>query len=90
MISYRQGEKWHNLRTKLTPLITSPKMLQRFLPALHDICNDFIDLLKLKRNEQNVVHNFQDVANLMGFEGKLIYLLYVVVLFLNIKDIRDF
>lgn len=41
------------------------------MPALNEICNDFIDLLKVKRNEQNVVHDFQDVANLMGFEGKL-------------------
>lgn len=44
-------------------------MLHGFMPVLDEICNDFIDLLKVKRNKENLVQNFQDIANLMGFEG---------------------
>lgn len=69
LIVFRQGEIWHNLRTKLTPQITSPRVLQAFLPALNEICDDFIELLRTKRNASNVVENFQDVANLFGLEA---------------------
>lgn len=66
----RQGESWHNLRTKLTSQITSPRVLQAFLPALNTICDDFIDLLRAKRDPvTNIVENFQDVVNLFGLEA---------------------
>lgn len=66
----RQGEIWHNLRTKLTSQITSPRVLQAFLPALNVICDDFIGLLRAKCDpETKVVRNFQDLANLFGLEA---------------------
>lgn len=43
--------------------------MMAFMPALNGICDDFIQLLQIKRDEDDVVQNFQDVANLMGFEG---------------------
>lgn len=58
------------MRTKLTSQITSPRVLQAFLPALNTICDDFIDLLRAKRDPvTNVVENFQDVVNLFGLEA---------------------
>ena len=39
------------------------------MPSLNNICDDFVELLKMKRNNNDVVDNFQDVANLMGLEG---------------------
>lgn len=67
---YRQGEIWHNLRTKLTAQITSPRILHAFLPTLNLICDDFIELLKAKRDPNtNAVHNFQDIVNLLGLEA---------------------
>lgn len=66
----RQGETWHHLRTKLTAQITSPRVLQSFLPALNCICDDFINLLRSKRDPTtNVVENFQNIVNLFGLEA---------------------
>lgn len=66
----RQGETWHHLRTKLTSQITSPRVLHAFLPTLNTICDDFIELLKAKRDPTtNMVENFQDVVNLLGLEA---------------------
>lgn len=66
---FRQGEQWHNLRSKLTPHITSPRTVRAILPTLNAICDDFVEMLKLKRSSDCVVENFQDYANLMGLEG---------------------
>lgn len=65
----RQGEQWYNLRSKLTPHITSPRIIQATLPTLNEICDDFIAMLKWKRSSDDIVENFQDCANLMGLEG---------------------
>lgn len=44
--------------------------MQSFLPALNAICDDFIELLRAKRNPlTNTVDNFQDVVNLFGLEA---------------------
>lgn len=64
-----QGEQWHNLRSKLTPHITSPRTVRAILPTLNAICDDFVEMLKLKRSNDCVVENFQDYANLMGLEA---------------------
>lgn len=67
---FRQGEIWHNLRTKLTSQITSPRVLQTFLPSLNHICDDFIDLLRVKRDPKtNTIENFQNIVNLFGLEA---------------------
>lgn len=68
-----QGEEWYHLRSKLTGGITSRKLLWSFLPTLNVICDDFIELIRHKRDENGVVHNFQDMANLMGLESKYFY-----------------
>lgn len=58
------------MRTKLTAQITSPRVLQAFLPTLNTICDEFIELLREKRDpETNIVSNFQDVVNLLGLEA---------------------
>lgn len=68
--SFRQGETWYKLRSRLTSHITSPRILQNFLPILNVIFDDFIDLLKIKRDPSTFcVENFHDVANLMSLEA---------------------
>lgn len=58
------------MRTKLTSQITSPRVLQAFLPALNCICDDFINLLRAKRDPQtNRIENFQNTVNLFGLEA---------------------
>ncbi|XP_058821921.1 ecdysone 20-monooxygenase isoform X1 [Topomyia yanbarensis] len=63
-----QGEQWHEMRVKLTSGITSRKVLQAFIPSLNVICDDFIDLLRRRRDDNNCVKDFQDVANTVGLE----------------------
>lgn len=67
---FRQGETWHNLRSKLTTNLTKPNVLVAMLPILNIICDEFIDLLRTKRDSKtNVVENFHDIANLFGLEA---------------------
>ncbi|XP_055635576.1 ecdysone 20-monooxygenase isoform X2 [Toxorhynchites rutilus septentrionalis] len=63
-----QGVQWHELRVKLTSGITSRKVLQSFIPSLNEICQDFIELIRRKRDENNCVKDFQDIANTVGLE----------------------
>ncbi|XP_065721075.2 ecdysone 20-monooxygenase isoform X2 [Drosophila suzukii] len=65
-----QGPSWQRLRSSLTSSITSPRVLQNFLPALNAVCDDFIELLKSRRDPETlVVPSFEDLANLMGLEA---------------------
>jgi len=65
-----QGPMWQLLRSSLTSSITSPRILQNFLPALNAVCDDFIDLLRARRDPHSqVVPNFEELANLMGLEA---------------------
>lgn len=58
------------MRTKLTSQITSPRVLYAFLPTLNAICDDFVELLRVKRDPHtNVVEDFQDIVNLLGLEA---------------------
>ncbi|CAD7005251.1 unnamed protein product [Ceratitis capitata] len=67
---FRQGLTWQKLRTSLTSYITSPRILYNFLPALNVVCDDFIELLRQERDPTTLeVHNFEDIANLMGLEA---------------------
>lgn len=74
------------MRTKLTSQITSPRVLQAFLPTLNIICDDFINLLRIKCNQQTkIVENFQDLANLFGLEAVCFLMLGRRMGFLSLK-----
>lgn len=64
-----QGEKWHMLRSALTPELTSAKTVLRFLPELNQITEDFISFLRTTRGTNGVVSGFEEVANRMGMES---------------------
>lgn len=65
-----QGPTWQKLRTSLTSYITSPRILQKFLPALNLVCDDFIDILREQRDPVTFeLRKFEDIANLMGLEA---------------------
>lgn len=60
---------WHKLRTNLTNGLTSPKVLNDFMPTLNDVVDDFIALIKLKRDENGLIEDFQELINLFGLEA---------------------
>ncbi|CAH0384016.1 unnamed protein product [Bemisia tabaci] len=64
-----QGQTWHDLRTKLTPALTSSKTMTQFLPELNQVADDFNTLITNSRDENGVVHNFEEYANRMGLES---------------------
>lgn len=65
-----QGPQWAHLRTNLSPkTIESRKVLADFCPDLNQICDDFINLLKERRDEDNSIESFEDIVKLLAFEG---------------------
>uniref|UniRef100_A0A1B6EHD4 Cytochrome P450 n=1 Tax=Clastoptera arizonana TaxID=38151 RepID=A0A1B6EHD4_9HEMI len=64
-----QGEIWHNLRNSLTPELTSVATMQRFLPELNIVADDFNKLLLMSRDENGVIKHFEELANRMGLES---------------------
>ncbi|XP_054271191.1 ecdysone 20-monooxygenase [Macrosteles quadrilineatus] len=64
-----QGETWHQLRASLTPALTSSATMQRFLPELNQVADDFNRLLVSSRDDQGVVRMFEELANRMGLES---------------------
>ncbi|KDR16753.1 Ecdysone 20-monooxygenase [Zootermopsis nevadensis] len=64
-----QGEKWHMLRSVLTPELTSAKTILRFLPELNQVIEDFISVLRTTRDKRDVVSGFEESVNRMGLES---------------------
>uniref|UniRef100_A0A1A9W8F7 Cytochrome P450 n=1 Tax=Glossina brevipalpis TaxID=37001 RepID=A0A1A9W8F7_9MUSC len=82
-----QGPIWQKLRSSLTASITSPRVLQNFLPALNCVCDDFLDLLRARRNPRTFeVDNFEDIANLLGLEAVCLLMLGRRMGFLTTKS----
>ena len=67
----RQGETWHQLRSVLTPELTSARTMLRFLPELNTVASDMSSLLAASRDSNNVIPNFEELANRLGLESKL-------------------
>ncbi|PSN39633.1 hypothetical protein C0J52_13798 [Blattella germanica] len=70
-----QGEKWHTLRSILTPELTSAKTIQRFMPELNLVTEDFISLLRNTRDNQGMVTGFQELTNRIGLESTCVLIL---------------
>lgn len=66
----RQGEVWARLRNKLTPELTSPRTIRRFLPEVNQLADDFNALVRQTRDKHDVVKNFESYCNRMGLESK--------------------
>ncbi|VVC29297.1 Hypothetical protein CINCED_3A009303 [Cinara cedri] len=64
-----QGEVWAKLRNKLTPELTSPRTIRRFLPEVNQLADDFNTLIGLARDGNNVVKGFESYCNRMGLES---------------------
>nr|CAD7585730.1 unnamed protein product [Timema genevievae] len=62
------GEKWQELRSVLTPELTSAKTMLQFLPELHQVTEDFTSLLRGLRDGGNTVHSFELLANKISLE----------------------
>lgn len=79
-----QGPEWAHLRMKLTPkTLESRKVLAAFCPDLNQVCDDFIDLMKKRRNEQNIVESVEDNLKSMAVETACCLILGRRIGFLN-------
>jgi hypothetical protein len=70
---FRQGEKWHMLRSVLTPELTSAKTIQQFLPELNQVIEDFVSFLRTTRDKNGVISGFEELTNRMGLESEFIF-----------------
>lgn len=57
------------MRVKLTSGIMSRKLLQAFIPTLNEIADEFVTLIRQKRDSNDCVKDFQDIANTVGLES---------------------
>jgi ecdysone 20-monooxygenase len=66
-----QGAQWAHLRSKLTPkTLVSRRVLGLFCPDLNEICDDFVNEIKQKRNcDDNILRDFDPIAKLMTLEA---------------------
>ncbi|XP_077293996.1 cytochrome P450 family 24 subfamily A member shade isoform X2 [Arctopsyche grandis] len=67
-MAHENGEVWYDLRSKLTPELTSRKTMLGFLPELNMITDDFMQLLKNNRNANGEVKEFDQYAKRYGLE----------------------
>lgn len=58
------------MRSTLTPELTSNKTMKEFLPELMKVTNDFIRLIDVSRNSDDVVVNFEQLCNRLGLESE--------------------
>lgn len=85
-----QGSDWAHLRTKLTPkTLESRKILADFCPDLNQICDDFIDQMKVQRNSRNIVVGVENILKSMSVESACCLILGKRLGFLNEKMGND-
>lgn len=64
-----------NLRLKLCTGLTSPKVINNLAPALNEVFDDFVDLIRVKRDKDGVIRNFDELLNFLGLEAMAVLLL---------------
>lgn len=66
-----QGQEWAKLRSKLTPkTLESKKVLSVFCPDLNEICDDFVNVIRQKRNStDNIMNDFEPAMKMMNLEA---------------------
>ncbi|KAF7997336.1 hypothetical protein HCN44_005613 [Aphidius gifuensis] len=63
-----QGDEWQQLRDALTPGLINVKTVMGFFPSLNHVADEFISLIKRKRND-GCVMAFERLAYRMGLES---------------------
>jgi len=76
----RQGEVWAMLRSKLTPELTSPRTIRRFLPDVNQLADDFNNLISQARDGNNAIQGFEAYCNRMGLESMCDRTVHVAVI----------
>ena len=61
---------WHKLRNILTPELVGGRTIQGFVPPLNGVTDNFIDLIRSRRNAAFAVSGFEEIAYRMGLESK--------------------
>lgn len=79
-----QGPEWAHLRSKLTPkTLESRRVLSSFCPDLNKIVDDFIDVIRKRRDAQNITENVDDILKSMNVESACCMILGRRIGFLN-------
>ncbi|XP_043277913.1 ecdysone 20-monooxygenase isoform X2 [Venturia canescens] len=63
-----QGETWQKLRAALTPELMGANTVLGFFPALNQVSDDFINLIRVRRSGDDVT-GFEEIAYRMGLES---------------------
>lgn len=85
-----QGPTWAHLRSKLTPkTFENRKVIAEFCPDLNEILDEFIAVLKTRRNEDNVVTGVDKILKLLAFESACCMVLGKRVGFLRENEEKD-
>ncbi|CAB0042305.1 unnamed protein product [Trichogramma brassicae] len=64
-----QGREWEKLRNSLTPGLMSSKTINGFISSLNTVTDDFVELIKDQRNENDTVVSFEEIACRFGLES---------------------
>lgn len=68
----RQGETWQKLRAALTPKLMGANTVSGFVPALNQVSDDFINLIRVLRSGDDVT-GFKELAYRMGLESEFFF-----------------
>jgi len=63
------GEKWHKLRTHLTPPLTSPATLKHYATHMDSISQDLVSLIRHNKDSNGVIPNFKEMIYKTGLEA---------------------
>ncbi|XP_014226674.1 ecdysone 20-monooxygenase isoform X1 [Trichogramma pretiosum] len=64
-----QGLEWEKLRNSLTPGLMSSLTINGFFSSLNTVTDDFVELIKHRRNENDTVVSFEEIACRFGLES---------------------
>jgi ecdysone 20-monooxygenase len=65
-----QGPEWGRLRAKLTPkTLESRRVISTFCTEFSEICDELINVIKERRDEDSVLRNFDELVKTMSLEA---------------------
>jgi len=66
-----QGPEWHELRSKLTPELSGPKIIEYTLKQTSIVADEFIDKIRQTRDKDEIISNFEKLVYRFTLEGKI-------------------
>lgn len=60
---------WHSLRSGLAKGLSSVEVLNNYKPKLEQVVDEFIALIRRKRDADGMIYNFNEQIQLLGLEA---------------------